>query len=473
MDNNNINGGMQDRTSMQNGAPIQNGAPMPNGTFMINGVQMHNGMPTQNVSPVQIPGGPYNKNNGGMLKGILMGFIAAFLVFGVALGIKAISDVKGNKTVGDGSSTYQSMDEVYDKANRIKKLIDEYYYYDEDFNDIADGIYQGLIDSLGDKYADYYDAEELQSVIESNQGTYYGIGVVVQTDTETGEILVVNPYDFAPGYKAGIRAGDKIIAVDEINVVGMDLNESVKYIHGDEGTDVTLTVRRDGKEMEFVVTRAKIDNQTITVKVLDNNIGYMRISSFDGVTLDQYKAGLEELISQDIEGIIFDVRSNGGGFYYTVVEMLDKILPEGKIVYTEDKNGNQEIEYSDANCIDLPMCVLVDGYTASASEIFAGAIQDYELGAIIGQKTYGKGIVQNTYDLGDGTAIKFTIAGYFTPNGRNIHGDGITPDIEVELPENLGENMDAYDKETGILKLEYDTQLQRAISYMNEQLGIE
>ncbi len=414
----------------------------------------------------------YSKNNG-MCKGFLLGLLMATLVFFATFLVKTIFDggvgsIIKNISGEEETVDMQNMSQIYDKANKIQQLIEQYYYYEEDLNKAADGMYQGLIDSIGDKYADYYDVEELKSVTESNQGTYCGIGVVVQLDEESGEIVAVNPYDYAPGYAAGIRAGDHIIAVDDVEVTGMSLDKAVLLIRGEEGTTVKITVTRDGKKMDFTVTRQIIETHTIDTKVLDNNIGYMQISAFEGVTLDQFKDGLKELQDKNVDGIIFDVRSNGGGYYYTVVEMLDMILPEGKIVYTEDKNGKQEIEYSDAACLDMPICVLVNGYTASASEIFAGAIQDYELGAIIGEQTYGKGIVQNTYSLGDGTAIKFTIAGYFTPNGRNIHGEGIAPDIEVSLPE----DEEAYD-EQGYLKEGYDTQLDAAMKYMNERLEIQ
>ncbi|MDE6698292.1 MAG: PDZ domain-containing protein [Lachnospiraceae bacterium] len=330
---------------------------------------------------------------------------------------------------------------------------------------IADGIYQGIIDTFDDNYADYYDAEEWKAVLESDQGVYCGIGVAVQQDENTGEIIAVNPYEYAPAYKAGLRVEDRIIAIDDIDIRGMSIDEAVSLIRGEEGTTVKLTVRRTTEILDFVVTREQIETQTVVTKVLEDNIGYLQITSFDGVTYNQFINGLDELLNQGIKGIIFDVRSNGGGYYDTVVNMLDRILPEGKIVYMEDKNGRQDVEYSDAECLDLPMCVLVNGYTASASEIFSGAIQDYELGAIIGEQTFGKGIVQNTYTFRDGSAVKFTIAGYFTPNGRDIHGKGITPDIVVSLPT----DREAYN-ENGVIKDGMDTQLNEGIKYIKEQI---
>lgn len=409
-----------------------------------------------------------SKNNSGFFTGMTIGIVASVVIFAIAIIVKAIvGDIGsgGNSSTASDVET-EDMEAVLSKAESILEYLDAYYYNaDDDYKKkIADGIYQGIIDVLDDDYADYYDAEEWKEILESDKGVYCGIGVVVQSDTETGEVIVVNPYDYAPGYKAGIRVDDRIIAIDDIDITGMSLDEAVSLIRGEEGTDVKVTVRRNGEILDFVVTREEIETQTIYTEVMEGNIGYMQISSFDGVTGDQFTKGLEELLDQDIEGIIFDVRSNGGGYYYTVVEMLDRILPEGKIVYMEDRDGAQDIEYSDAECLDLPMCVLVNQYTASASEIFAGAIQDYELGAIIGNKTFGKGIVQNTYTFTDGTAIKFTIAGYFTPNGRNIHGEGIVPDIEVSLPD----SEDAY--ENGVIKDGMDSQLNKAIEYIQNEI---
>ena len=364
----------------------------------------------------------------------------------------------------DGANTQEDIEK---KAENILNLIDDNYYnVDDNYKDrLADSIYKGIVSSLDDKYAVYYTKEEWKSVLESDSGVYCGIGVVVQKDEKTGEVIAVNPYEDAPAYKAGVRTNDRIIAIDGVDITDMTIDDAVRLIRGEEGTSVKITVKRGSEIKEYEVTRAKIESQTVYTEVLDDNIGYMRITSFDGVTFDQFTKGLDDLLSKNIKGIIFDVRSNGGGYYDIVVKMLDRILPEGKIVYMEDKNGKQETEYSDATCLDLPMCVLVNGYSASAAEIFTGAIQDYELGPVIGEKTYGKGIVQNTYTFRDGTAVKFTIGGYFTPNGRNIHGKGIEPDIKVSLPEDKS----AYN-EDGTIKEEMDSQLNEGIKYIKEQI---
>ena len=239
----------------------------------------------------------------------------------------------------------------------------------------------------------------------------------------------------------------------------MDINEAVSYIRGEENTKVTIHVLRGEEELTFEVTRKVIDIPTVTYELLDGNVAYIKIESFDEVTYDQFDEAMTKAKNDNCVGYIFDVRDNGGGLYDIVVDMLDDLLPEGKIVYTEDKNGYRETQYSDKECVTLPIAVLTNGNSASASEIFAGAIQDYGAGKI-GTQSFGKGIVQSVIPLGDGTAIKITVSSYFTPNGRNIHGEGITPDQVVELPE----EEEAYDN--GYIKREYDTQLQEAVKYI-------
>ena len=352
------------------------------------------------------------------------------------------------------------LDEAFSKVEYIKKLIDKYYYYEDDIDNVETGLYAGMMAALGDPYSVYYDEESFEAMMESTAGSYCGIGVVVQQNVETMEISVVNPYKGCPGFEAGLRPGDIILGADDIDFAGMDINEAVSYIRGEENTSVTVRVLRGEEEMSFVVTRRVIDIPTVTYELLEGNIAYIKIESFDEVTYDQFDEAMKKAENDNCVGYIFDVRDNGGGLYDTVVDMLDDILPKGKIVYTEDKDGHKETEYSDADCIELPIAVLTNGNSASASEIFAGAIQDYGVGKIIGTQSFGKGIVQSVIPLGDGTAIKLTVSSYFTPNGRNIHGEGITPDMVVELPE--GE--DAY--ENGYIKRECDTQLEEAMKYI-------
>lgn len=358
------------------------------------------------------------------------------------------------------------MMEIFAKAQYLQAIIEENYYYDEDMKDLATGIYSGMLASLGDPYSVYYDEEAFEALMESTTGTYCGIGVVIIQDMQTMVITVVTPYEGCPGYEAGILPGDIILGADDVDFTGMDSNEAVSYIKGEEGTDVVIHIKRGEELLDITVTRRMINIPTVSYEVVEGNIAHIIIESFDSMesTYKQFSNALKQAEADGCEGYIFDVRDNGGGMYDTVVAMLDDLLPEGKIVYTEDKSGYQETEYSDAGCLKAPMAVLINGNSASASEIFAGAIQDYGVGKIIGTKSFGKGIVQSIMSLGDGTAVKLTISSYFTPNGRNIHGEGIMPDIEIELPQDES----AY--ENGYLKPEYDTQLNEAVKYIKGEI---
>lgn len=411
-----------------------------------------------------------NKGLGNFFIGLATGVICTFVVIiigivGLALlVVDYISTADKNYLMMNAgltqSENIEDLEDIQDKMEYIQEIIDAYYYYDVDMDAMADGVFAGMLASLGDPYSVYYDKEAFTALMESTSGTYCGIGVVVSQNVETMEITVVNPYEGCPGYEAGMQPGDIIIGADDVDFTGLDINEAVSYIKGEEGTTVIIHIKRGDEVLDLEVTRRQIDIPTVDYEKLEGDIAYIAISSFDSVTYDQFKKALDEAKADGCVGYIFDVRDNGGGLYDTVVDMLDDLLPAGKLVYTEDKYGTKEIEYSDDGFLDAPMAVLINGNSASASEVFAGAIQDYEAGKLIGTTSFGKGIVQSILSLGDGTAVKVTISSYFTPNGRNIHGEGITPDIEVELPQ----EEEAYDN--GYLKREYDTQLQKAIEYI-------
>lgn len=395
---------------------------------------------------------------------IILGIVVGTLISKKYINTDDKNQLMENAGLNDNVNNQKELLEIMSKMQYIQQVMDTYYYYDIDMDDIADNVYQGMLEALGDPYSVYYDEEAFAALMESTTGTYCGIGVVVSQNIETMDIVVVNPYEGCPGHKAGLQPGDIILGTKDVDFAGMDLNEAVSYIKGEEGTKVNIRILRDGKEMEFQVTREKIDIPTVAYEKLDGNIAYIAVSSFDAVTYEQFSNAIKEAQADGCQAYIFDLRNNGGGLYDTVVDMLDDLLPKGKLVYTEDKNGKQEIQYSDAECLDAPMAVLINGNSASASEVFAGAMQDYKAAKIIGTTSFGKGIVQSIMSLGDGTAVKVTISSYFTPNGRNIHGQGITPDITVELPE----DEEAY--ENGFLKREYDTQLQKAVDYLLTEL---
>lgn len=377
---------------------------------------------------------------------------------------KANSDSTENSTVkmlGDSSVVGKNTNE---KLEDIQALIDKNFYFEDDEQQKQDGIVKGYLEGLDDPYSVYYTAEEYASFMEDTEGEYVGIGVQVSQNAETKVITVVKVFD-GPAKEAGIKDNDIITKVEGKDVSDQDIDAVVDKIRGVEGTEVTVTVYRssDGEDHDFTVKRRKVENPTVEYKMLDNKIGYIEVSSFYEVTADQYTTAVKDLEKQGMKGLIVDLRNNGGGLLDTAVEMLDFMLPAGKLVYTEDKEGNVTSEYksTDVEQFTKPLAVLVNGYSASASEIFAGAIKDYGTGTLVGTNTFGKGIVQRMFPLDDGSAIKLTIAKYFTPNGNDIHEVGIKPDHEVEL------DVDAYRDSDG----EKDNQLQAAVDDIMEKLG--
>lgn len=326
------------------------------------------------------------------------------------------------------------------KINVFKELIKENYLYEDEVDEavLENSMIKGYIDGLGDPYSVYYDEQETKELLESTKGEFTGIGVVMQQDSATKVITFVTVYKDSPAEKGGLKNGDVLYKVDGENVSSQELDQIVAKVRGEKGTAVEITVLR-GEELEEVTTtlkRDKIEVQTVESGMMKEHIGFLRISQFDTVTYSQFKEALEDLHKQGAKGLIFDVRNNPGGNLDTVCEILDLILPEGTIVYTEDKNGQKETFTSDEkNQLDIPMVVLINGASASASEIFAGAIKDYKVGTLVGETTYGKGVVQQIFPLTDGTSIKLTISEYFTPKGQSIHKKGVEPDVEVEYTE--------------------------------------
>jgi len=331
----------------------------------------------------------------------------------------------------------------------------------------ATGIYRGFIASLNDPYSTYYTKEEYSNLLESSSGVYYGIGAVVSQDVKTGIITVVKPYEGTPAYNAGLLPNDIIYKVNGEEVTGKDLTEVVSKIKGKEGTEVVITIYRDGVDepMDFTIVRQKINIPTIEFEMLDsrNKIGYIQITEFDEITVSQFSDAVSRLERKGMKGLIIDVRDNPGGLLNSVVKILDRLIYKGLLVYTEDKNGQREEKYADdSKQFNKPIVVLINENSASASEIFAGALQDYEKATIVGTTSFGKGIVQSVIPLTDGTAVKLTISKYYTPKGRNIHGTGITPDVEIELDEEL--------KKMVTIPHDQDNQLQKAIEIIKDKI---
>lgn len=404
------------------------------------------------------------RHRSGVIQGLLIG---SFTMLAICAVVIAAAVKKGYiRPDTDGSIYIQS--ETYDgntgigteaeqKLNLIDQTLKDFYFDDIDDSKVLDNIYKAYVNAYGDKYTVYYTADEYAKIQESSNGAYYGIGVVVRKNND-GTILVVEPYDGAPGKEAGMRKNDVIVTVNGESVADQDLNSVVAKIKGDEGTTVNIGIRRDGSDdiAELTVTRRKVEIKTVAYEMLDDSVGLITISEFDKVTAQQFKEAYAQLETLGMKGLVIDIRSNPGGLLNVVVDMLDEILPDGLIVYTEDKYGNrQEYNGSNPDVIDVPLAVLVNGESASASEIFAGAVQDYGAGTIIGTQTFGKGIVQTIRRMSDGSAIKYTMAKYFTPKGQDIHGHGVTPDIVEELSDEFN-NLTEYDASK-------DNQLQKAI----------
>ncbi len=357
-------------------------------------------------------------------------------------------------------------DEVIDKTNDIQDIIDENFYFEEDVDNVEENVYKGMMEGLDDPYSVYYTPEEYTELMEDTSGEYVGIGVQVNQDPETMLITVTKVFKDGPASKVGIKKGDIITAVDDWELAGEEVEQVVKKIKGKEGSMVKITVYREGEHdyLEFDTARQMVENPTVEYRMLADDIGYISVASFYDVTADQYKAAVEDLKSQGMKGLIVDLRDNPGGLLTTVVDMLDYMLPEGKLVYTEDKDGNilEEFDSTDEEQFTLPLVVMINENSASASEIYAGAIKDYGAGKLVGIQTFGKGIVQRIFDLGDGSALKLTIAKYFTPNGNDIHEIGVAPDVEVELSDEA--------KEATILDETNDNQLQKGIEVLKEEM---
>ena len=413
-------------------------------------------MDNQNYGPVYGSYDEYKKNNPKkqssvptLLLGVLLGaFITVTLcVLGVSqlvskgyihLGVNGEIYVTG--TASDESEGIGS--KVAGKLNALNSVLSNKFYFDQaDEEKSADSIYKAYLSSYDDKYTVYYTADEYKKLMESTSGKFYGVGALCSIN-ESGGVMVLDAFEDGPAYKAGVRDGDVVIKVDDTDITGMDLSSAVALIKGDKGTQVNLTIVRDDKTYVFSIIRDEIITKTVDYKMMENSIGYIQISQFDEVTTEQFKEALTDLNNQGLKGLIVDIRSNPGGLLNVVVDIVDEIIPKGLIVYTDDVNGNRkEYNGSSDNEITVPMAVLVDGNSASAAEIFAGAVQDYGKGKIIGTQTFGKGIVQTIQPLTDGSAIKYTIAQYYTPKGQVIQGNGVTPNMVVELPKDATEDL--------------------------------
>ena len=389
-----------------------------------------------------------------MLAGILVTVIAVGVFF-------ALSGGGGQMAVQSSGSDSAVNRESVNKLSVLEQYLDRYYYKSSEITreDKENGIYKGLFESLEDVYSCYYTPEEYKMLAEQTQGVYYGIGAYVSQDVETGICAISGVIKNSPAEAAGLMEGDLIYKVDGEDMSGLDIDEVVSHIRGEEGTEVALTLVRNGEEIEVKLKRGRVDTPTVESEMLDDGIGYLQITEFDDVTVNQFTENFEELKGQGMKGLIIDLRGNPGGSVTSVCAVAEQLLPKGLIFYMEDKDGNKTEYKCEGADFDLPMVVLVNEYSASAAEILSGAIKDSGIGKLVGKTTFGKGIVQDVIPLQDGSAIKLTVANYYTRGGNDIHLKGIEPDIEVEL------DTDAY------LDDGKDTQLDKAVEVLLGEMG--
>lgn len=368
-------------------------------------------------------------------KGTMVGVLVISLIMGIGIGF---GKIQTNAYGGD------------EKMQLLQKLVENNYLYASDLDSkaISDYLYKGYMLSLGDEYSEYYTAEEFQELMDSViNGEVSGIGVKFYQDTDTKKITVKEVFEDSPAQKAGIKVGDTLTKVDGKSISGEALNTVVSGVQGEAGTDVKVSFisASSGEEYTKTITRETIVVNTVSGKMLENKIGYICISEFTKETYDQFNKVYKKLKNDGMQGLIIDLRDNTGGVVNTTCEILDELLPEGMLVYTKDKDGDiQKQNSDDKESFDKPIVLLVNGYTASASEIFTAAMQDFDKGPVIGTKTYGKGVVQQMFPLTDGSGIKLTVSEYFSPKGRQINGKGIEPDIVVKDTRNSnGDGSDA------------------------------
>ncbi|MDK2967294.1 S41 family peptidase [Lacrimispora sp.] len=428
-----------------------------------------------------------NKFWKGALVGALLTTLAGLIIVGMSLGIFLIGrtaiDGKGQtaeSVQAENQDGNLDLNRIAAKIQTIQSVIDKYYLFDEDNSKVEDWIYKGMLYGLEDPYTVYYTAAEYEKLMEDTSGEYCGIGVMVSQNASTGVITVSKVFEGTPGAEAGILPGDILYKVGTKEVTGVDLELVVKdYIKGEEGTPVTITVlRKDaGDYIDMTMERRQITVPTVEYEMLADNIGYISVSQFDTVTSEQFKGAIDDLEKKGMKKLVVDLRNNPGGVVDAVVSMLDYILPDDLViegdpnlvrtkknktllVYMADRNGKGDQYYaSDGHEVDLPMAVLVNGQSASASEVFSGALKAYDRAKLVGTKTFGKGIVQTLFPLDKGTAIKMTVAHYYTPSGFDLHGKGLQPDVVVELKEELKSKIK--------IEHEEDNQLIEAIQALN------
>ena len=364
-----------------------------------------------------------------------------------------------------GEDEYEIIDR-YRRLDEVRATLMNEYYQPLDEDELVLGAIRGMMSAVGDPYTFYYTADEMTAANEEFGGVYHGVGMLVQL-TDDGAIEVARVYEDSPAEAAGVRMGDRIVAVDGVEVSGesaQTLNEAIDRIQGEDGTTVVLSVQRDGEILDLEVMRAEVSISYVEYQIINGDIGYINISQFSGNDVEGFQEAMSALQAAEVSGVIIDIRNNPGGLLTDVVEIADALLPEGLIAYVEDGHGNRTEYTSDADYWDVPLVVMVNGMSASASELLSAAIQDYGRGTIVGTTTYGKGIVQTLITFAeDGAGMQLTTASYYSPSGRSIHENGVEPDVTVELSEDC-------DLTVPSPNLENDNQLAAALEALQARI---
>ena len=393
-------------------------------------------------------------------KVIMLVILTAFITFMVT-SLSMYTYFKQNPTLQFVEGEKSDIDTYLSK---VKKAIDKNFLWQDKIDEekLKDGAIKGYVEGLGDKYTEYISKDEMKKFTENINGSFMGIGIYMIADESSGKIIVHHPISDSPAYKAGIKAGDVIVSVDGVEYGYDELNTIADHIKGEAGTKVKLVIERDGKNIDFEIERAKIETNPITSKMLEKDIGYLNLPSFDKDVSKKLKEKIDDLIAKGAKSLILDLRNNGGGMVDECEEITDLFLDKDKtIMTTKDKKGNvQKSVTKNKKTYDLPLVILVNENTASASEILTGALKDNNRTKVIGTKTYGKGVIQSVFNLSDGSGLKITTAEYFTPNGIEINKKGITPDIEVKLPDTV--------KSVYAVEEKDDTQLKKAIEELSK-----
>ena len=394
-------------------------------------------------------------------KVIMLVLLVAFITFILT----TIGMYKYFTGTGFGKSLVSSSNannEIANELNKYRKIIDKYYLGDVDEEKIKEGAIKGYIEGLGDKYSEYISKEDMDDYMADTTGNFVGIGIYMVQDTKSNKIMVLSPIKGGPAEKAGIQPGDYIISVDDVDYAGDQMSVAANKIKGEAGTTVKIKILRDSETTEYELKREKITVNPVEGKVLDNNIGYLEFSSFDDGTAEEFKNKYEELQKQGITSLIIDLRNNGGGIVKEALEIADYILNKDDVIlYEVDKNDKETVEKSTNDpIINMPIVVLTNGNTASSSEILAGALKDHGKATIVGEKTYGKGVIQQLLTLPDGSGLKITSEEYLTPNKTKINGIGIEPDEQISLPDTVKNVLNVEEKD--------DTQLQKAIETLKK-----